>query len=225
MFGRYAIFHTPPPGRFADFGAAWLGWDAAPGRAVDHPRIAGIDAGTITSAPRKYGFHATLKPPFRLAPGATPQALADAVAALAATQAPVCIDGLHLDGAGGFVALIPQGDTRALADLAAATVTTLDAFRAAPTGAELTRRSDAGLTPRQKGHLAAWGYPYVFDDFRFHMTLTGPLAPQARAEVIAALGPVVAPILPRPCRIEDLTLLGQDADGMFHHIHRYALTG
>jgi hypothetical protein len=46
--------------------------------------------------------------------------------------------------------------------------------------AERNRRLAQPLTARQIGHLDRWGYPYVFEDFRFHMTLTARL-PAARA--------------------------------------------
>jgi hypothetical protein len=31
----------------------------------------------------------------------------------------------------------------------------------------------AGLNQSQVANLDRWGYPYLFADFRFHMTLTG----------------------------------------------------
>ncbi len=225
MFERYAIFHTERAGALADFGAAWLGWDSAAGAARAHPGLGSLDVAALTGVPRNYGFHATLKPPFRLAAGETAEALAGAVAALAARQAPVAIDGLRLADLGKFVALVPEGDTRALEGLAAAVVTGLDRFRGPQSAADLARRRAAGLTARQEAYLAQWGYPYVLGEFRFHMTLTGALPDALRGQVVAALAPVLGPLLPRPHIIDALTLMGQDADGMFRQIHRYALTG
>ena len=66
-FTRYAIYYLPPAGALADFGARWLGWDVRRGAAAVQLDLPGLrDA---TEAPRKYGFHGTLKPPFRLAEG------------------------------------------------------------------------------------------------------------------------------------------------------------
>ena len=78
VFTRFAVYYAPEPGPLADFGAAWLGWDATAGSARAHPDIAGLPrpVAEITQTPRKYGFHGTVKPPFRLAPGSTPEALA-----------------------------------------------------------------------------------------------------------------------------------------------------
>ncbi|MBL8562189.1 MAG: DUF1045 domain-containing protein, partial [Gemmobacter sp.] len=120
---RYAIYYAPAPGAFAQAGAAWLGWDAASGQAVAQPDP-GLEA--VTVAPRKYGFHGTLKPPFRLAEGQDVTALQAAVAALAGRLAPVSLPGLRLRDLDGFLALTPEGDTRDLQALAAEVVTALE---------------------------------------------------------------------------------------------------
>lgn len=223
---RYAIYYAPEPGPLADLAAHWLGWDAAAGRALPHPDLAGLPrpVAEITETPRKYGFHGTIKPPFRLAPGQTAEALHRACADLATRLAPVTLDGLHLSQLGGFLALTPQGDARALADLAATVVRDLDAFRAPPTEAEIARRRPERLTARQRALLDQWGYPYVMEEFRFHLTLTGDLGTPEASAVAAALRPHLAPHLPRPFVIRDLCLFGEATDGMFRILHRYTLS-
>ena len=226
-FHRYAIYFTPDPGPLADFGAAWLGWDCEAGRSVPHPDIDGLPATieTLTDAPRKYGLHGTIKPPFRLADEQTPEQLAAALRKFCDRQTPIRLDGLKLNNEGRFVALMADGDTAALHGLAARTVIEFDAFRAPSNAAELSRRRAAGLTPAQERNLAEWGYPYLCDEFRFHITLTGPLDDETFAAARNALAPHVTPLLPRPCHISHLTLAGQAADGMFRTIARYALRG
>lgn len=225
-FRRFAIYHAPR-GTLADFGAAWLGWDSLRGCAVAQPEVPGLPhpLDQITEAPRKYGLHGTIKPPFRLAVGTTATDLDHAAEALCARLAPVSLPGLTLARLGGFLALVPQGDAGALPDLAAAIVTGLDRFRAAPTKAEIARRRPDRLSPRQRQNLDQWGYPYVLDDFRFHITLTGSLPEVEAAQVQAILAPRIAPHLPAPFRIDALCLFGEGADGRFHLIHRYPLTG
>ena len=68
---RYAVYYAPRAGAFADAAAAWLGWDAGDGRGRATARCAGALAirPAITAEPRRYGFHGTMKPPFRLAEG------------------------------------------------------------------------------------------------------------------------------------------------------------
>lgn len=226
-FKRYAVYYAPQSGALADFAADWLGWDACAGAARAQPEIAGLPrpVSEITATPRKYGFHGTIKPPFRLAGGSDLSAVKADLAALAARLAPVEMAGLHLHALGRFLALTPVGDAGALAALAADVVRGLDAHRAPAPPEELARRRGAGLSAAQEENLIRWGYPYVMDQFRFHLTLTGKLAKGEVDQVAAALAPVLGPILPAPFRVESLCLFGEDADGMFHLLHRYALTG
>ena len=79
---RYAIYFAPPPGSlFHTLGSRWLGRDAFTGEQLEQPAEPGLSA--VTGDPRRYGFHATMKPPFALRDPVRPEALLRAVAALA----------------------------------------------------------------------------------------------------------------------------------------------
>lgn len=224
-FTRFAVYYAPDRGAFADFAAGWLGWDPVDGARVDCPEMAGLprQLSALTAAPRRYGFHGTLKPPFRLARGSSRGQLETDLALLAARLPVVELDGLVLQELGGFLALAPEGDLAPLETLAATVVEALDHHRAPAPPEETARRMTAGLSPRQKELLAEWGYPYVMDEFRFHLTLTGKLAPGEARLVSAALKPMIAPLVPAPFRVADLCLFGEDGEGMFHLLQRYAL--
>lgn len=221
---RYAVYYAPPAGDFADRASAWLGWDAARGMAVTPPEL-GLDATAITAEPRKYGFHGTIKPPLRLATGRDHAGLGAAMAELAASLAPVTLPGLRLVNLDGFLALVPEGDTAPLRDLAAAVVERLDAYRAPLNEAEIARRRPERLTPRQRELLDLWGYPHVMEEFRFHLTLTDRLPPDQADGVAETLRAHFAPVLPRPFVIGSLCLFGQVESGRFHLLHRYPLSG
>ncbi|MCJ8140778.1 DUF1045 domain-containing protein [Falsirhodobacter halotolerans] len=210
---RYAIYYVPPPGPFARWGAEWLGWDAEAGCRLSHP----LSTDALVAPARKYGFHATLKAPFRLV--GPPEDLEAAVNDLAHRLSPVFPGALGLARLGTFLALVPQGDTRALNDLAGQVVAFLDPFRAPLTEAEIAHRKPERLTPKQRLLLDRWGYPKVMEEFRFHMTLTGPcdLAPEA-------LAPHLEPVLPDPFTVDSLCLMGEGEDGMFRLIRRYPLS-
>ncbi len=220
---RFAIYYAPEPGPFADAAAAWLGWDLAQGAPVSQPTPELprplVD---VTAEPRKYGFHATLKPPFRLAEGVTATDLARATERLAASLQPLDLPGLQMINLDGFLALTPLGDTAALQDLAAEVVRSLDPYRAALTPAEIARRHPERLSPRQRDLLATYGYPYVMEQFQFHLTLTGPLGDD-EAAVAHAAAIHFAGVTPAPFHIRDICLCGEDAMGSFHLLHRYAL--
>ena len=226
-FKRYAIYYSPPQGALATFGSAWLGWDLDSGKAVAHPELAGLDTpvAQITETPRKYGFHATLKPPFRLAKDHSFEGLMEACEKICATLKPVTLDGLHLSQIGRFLALTPVGDETELAALSASVVRAFDPFRGPQTDAELARRRAANLSPAQEENLLRWGYPYVMDAFHFHMTLTGKMPKSEIAHLREILTAAVAPHLPTPFEIRELTLAGEAEDGQFHTIKRFALSG
>ena len=224
MFERYAIFYTPT-GPLADFGAQWLGWDSAHGRPVVQPEIAGIDVPTITQTARKYGLHGTLKAPFKLAEGCDLAQLQDVATTFATGQPAFEIGALTLRHDSGFVALRPRSQQIGLRDFAAVAVKAFDGFRAALTDVDIARRREANLTARQDQQMLDWGYPFIFDDFHFHLTLSGLMEAGEAAQVIDALSPRLESIVPTPFVIDGITLMGQDDRGMFHQIHRYTLTG
>ena len=226
-FTRFALYFAPEPGPLADFGAAWLGWDLAAGQTVPRCPVSGLPLPIeqITETPSKYGLHGTIKPPFHLAVGSSLLELEDTARALCARQAPVTLNGLELTRLGGFLALTVPGETSALQRLAATMVEGLDACRAAPAGGGPITCPKARLSDRQEALLTRWGYPYVMEEFRFHITLSGKM-PKAQAEQVkAALVPHLEPLLPSPFVVRSLCLAGEDAAGMFHLVHRYTLSG
>lgn len=225
-FTRYAIFAVPD-GDFFRVGSEWLGWDSASATEVAHPEIDGLSspAADITETPRKYGFHGTIKPPFRLVEGARQEDLETALAAFCAVRPPVEIPKLVIRRLGGFVACVPETPAQSLKDLASSTVAGLDPFRAPPSQAELDRRRRVGLSASQERMLKYWGYPYVFEEFRFHLTLSGQMDEAEADRLVARLSDHFAPVLSQPYLMDSLGLLGEAPDGRFHLIHRYTLAG
>lgn len=227
MTGRYAIYFAPAAeSDLARFGDRWLGRDAETGQPVLRPAVDGIDADrlqALTEAPCRYGFHGTLKPPFHLAEGCDVDDLRRAIAGFAVRQTAFEIAALRLREIGDFIALVPADPTPALAQLAEGCVAEFDAYRAPPDAAELAKRHAAGLTPRQAELLARWGYPYVMDEFRFHLTLTGPVAGHdERSRVAGVLRPLVASLLDQPVPVRELCLFHQlDRAMPFRLIQRF----
>ena len=188
---RYAIYFVPA--RDSDlfrFGSAVLGYDCHMGDDLEFPDDLAIDHDTwraLTEEPRRYGFHATLKAPFRLAPGRTEAALTRAVHEFAAQPQPIVRFAPDVRRIGAFTAIVPREPCAALTDLANRCTIAFDPFRAPMSGEERERRLAGGLSAPQVQNLDRWRYPYVFDDFRFHMTLTGRLPPERRDAVLAML--------------------------------------
>ncbi len=226
---RYAIFFAPPAGApLARLGNAWLGRDADSGEALDPPRLEGLapaEQAALTRTPRRYGFHATLKPPFRLAPGASLDDLRQSLRALATRTAGVTLPTLQVTHYKGFIALMPRHPSAELDRLAAHCVRDLDRLRAQPSDAEMERRRRAGLTDRQETNLRRWGYPYVMDSFRFHMTLSGPVGAAQAERLVPELAAYFGPETAREQRLDALSLFAQTGpDRDFLRIDRIPLS-
>jgi len=225
---RYAIYYAPEVGSaLAVFSASWLGWDAQTGQPVVHPIYdeLPVPVDQLTAVPRKYGFHGTLKPPFRLAYGKSVTDLHSAVGELASRQTPFKIKRLALRSfVGGFLALAPDENNADMAALASSCVRDLDEFRAPLDAADLSRRRSVNLTEKQENYLTQWGYPYVFDEFRFHLTLTGKLQPETAALVRERLQYVLSTPLSEPLCVREICLFRENDDGQFYILKRYPLT-
>lgn len=212
-----------------DFGAGWLGWDARTGRVYPRPAslpsdLAG-DAAALTETPRRYGFHATLKAPFRLAEGQHPDHLALALRLICDHLAPFAL-ALEARTDWGFVSLRPAGhQPPQLLALESALVTRLDEFRAPLTAQEYDRRRPDALPAQARRHLDHWGYPFVLELFHYHLTLSGPLNADRAGALRDALLPHLAPLIARPMPVVSVALMGEDEAGLFHLIEDVPLRG
>lgn len=199
-----------------------MGWNVATGTEVHQPDLPGLR--DITMTPMKYGFHGTLKPPFRLAEGTTAAQLNEAAADVAKSLPAARCGGLALTALGRFLALTPTGDVSGLQRIAETCVTTLDPFRAPAAQPELARRRNAGLSARQEALLTKWGYPYVMEEFRFHLTLSSRIE-ENEITYWSDVAKIHLPDLPSSFDVNEVALCGEREDGRFELIHRYTLTG
>ena len=188
---RYAIYFVPPAeSALYRFGAGFLGYDCYTGESLPHPQdvaLAAPEWDALTREARKYGFHATLKAPFRLLP---PFGEADLTAELERFAAiPRTLPEIKpiVQSLAGFIAVVADTPSLDLDRLAADAVMAFERFRRPPSSHEREQRLGAGLSERQTDNLDRWGSPYVFDDFRFHMTLTGRIDAARRSAILALL--------------------------------------
>lgn len=214
---RYAIYFTPQQhDPLTDAAARWLGRDAFSGETFPLSKLGELSRDEITELttdPRRYGFHATLKAPFGLAPGKTEKELLDALEAFCAKTKPFDIPKVILGQIGALFAVVPDRVYPELQSFAASIVESFEPFRAPLSEADIARRKPERLTAAQQDNLQVWGYPYVFDDFRFHMTLTGQV-PVDRADVMrAVLIERFSALVDRPLSINGLALFREDTRG------------
>jgi putative phosphonate metabolism protein len=209
---RVAVYYAPPANDpLWQLGCQWLGRDPETGKPLAQPDVPGLHE--LTADPMLYGFHATLKPPMALRPGATWDTVVTAAVDLAASVAAFPLPRLEVADLHGFLALRDAEPSRELQALADACVAGLDHLREPPSEAELARRRRAKLTPEQDAMLVRWGYPYVFETWFFHMTLTRRLSPEEREAVFPRARDYFAETLKAPRVVREICLFTQEAPG------------
>lgn len=229
MTERFAVYYTPPLDHpLMRFGQQWLGRDARSGARLEPLSLPGFAAdrlAQITEAPHHYGFHATLKAPFQLTEGTFAPDLSRAAAAFAAGRAPFAIR-VKVDALGSFVAFVLAEQSPAMQALADDCVRAFEPFRAPLGAADLAKRLASGLKPRQIQRLHRWGYPYIFEDFVFHMTLSGRLPAEERQRLVTALRHETAAICAPSVPVDGIALFRQgDRASPFQLVERYPFDG
>ena len=226
---RYAIYYAAAADSELDrFGAHLLGYDAF--RGEDLPFPGGIehtmpDWRDLTRDPRKYGFHATLKAPMLLADGKTEQDLLAACEAFAGLARPIPVISPVVNAIGDFIAIAPAHPSAELQQLAADAVTGFENFRAPLTPHDRARRNPERLSAKQREYLDRLGYPYVMEEFRFHMTLTGRLPADRGESVLAVLRQRFSDLPIVTLAVDRIALFRQDDPGSrFRVLRDFGLT-
>jgi putative phosphonate metabolism protein len=228
---RYAVYFVPAAqSELYRFGSALLGYDCYTGAEIRFPQVLPVPEPAwreLTQEPRRYGFHATLKAPFRLADGADEAELVEVFHAFCRSKAVAAAFTPVVAVIEGFIAIVPSGNEPTVDRLAAACVTAFDRFRAPLNAHDRERRLAADLSERHAQNLERWGYPYVFEDFRLHLTLTGRLPAERQEAVLPFLRERFATIRGSDAvRIDAVALLRQDhAEARFRIISRMAVGG
>lgn len=226
MTERFAIYYAPSAtSNLWERAATWLGRDASDGDLFNGP-VAGIERDrllNLTQSANRYGFHATLKAPMMLAEGTTEADLRAELLAFAAQHQPVELGKPRISSLDGFLALTVE-DNDALQDFAAHVVETFDPLRAPMSVKDRAVRASRGLSERQIELLDAYGYPYVFEEFFFHMTLSDRLGEDDAADIAQAAATWFGPILDTPLVLDRLSLFHEpDAGKPFRRVADFKL--
>jgi putative phosphonate metabolism protein len=225
---RYAIYYAPAPDSDLErFGSHLLGYDAQSGEPLPFPAEITrhfADWPDLTRSPRKYGFHATLKAPIVLKSGKTEADLLAACESFAAKNRSTPVIKPVVSALDGFIAIVPEQPSVELERLAADCTTEFDQFRAPLTPEDRDRRNPSVLTLRQREHLDLWGYPYVMEDFRFHMTLTGHLSSDRINHILTVVQERFAALEIVKLPVDRIALFRQEAaDLPFRTVRHYVL--
>jgi Protein of unknown function (DUF1045) len=222
---RHAVYFAPDAEHpLWQRGCEWLG------REPDGLSRTAGPAQQMVATPWRYGFHATLKAPLRLVDGAREQDWLKAVEGLAARHRPFMMPALQVARLSDFLALCtvqPVGANHPLRRLADDCVLLLDSWRAPVPAADAARPTDPAKNTAQHNNLLLYGYPHVFGQWRFHMTLSNRFT-EAEAAVAEALGVAAAhhfgPALALPLPCHALCVFVEPGPGEpFELRHRFAL--
>ncbi|MEW6018135.1 MAG: DUF1045 domain-containing protein [Pseudomonadota bacterium] len=228
MSARYAVYYAPDPtSQIWGLACAWLGRD--PHRKLDCrrpalPALADLDLERLTASPRGYGFHATLKAPFELVEGRSEPELLDFAEGFARQRQPFSAS-ISPQALGRFLAFRLDAPCPEMSELAEACVRAFDPFRAPLSDFDIARRRRSGLSPAQDARMLEWGYPYIFEDFRFHMTLTNGIEDEAlRSRVLDALWQMFA-YVSGVHRFDAVAIYRQsDRDAPFEVVERFSFS-
>lgn len=227
MTERFAIYFAPSAtSNLWERAATWLGRDAADGDLFDGP-VAGVERNrllNLTQSANRYGFHATIKAPMALVEDRSEAELREALTQFSTRHQPFSLGKLKLASLQGFLALMVDGEHEQLQDFASHVVEDFDPFRAPMSVKDRAARAGKGLSERQIELLDAYGYPYVFEEFRFHMTLTDRLAEEDAHEIAQAATTWFGPVLEEDVVLDRLSLFHEpDAGKPFRRIADFKL--
>ncbi len=230
MSERFAIYYAPATNsELWQKASAWLGRDCAAQAERDQPKIADIAAAEqieMTCSPRRYGFHATIKPPFKLTTGMNIQRLQSQLAQFAGATQATEIGRLKVHAIGKFLALVPENQRPDITSFAQKVVEEFDHFRAPLSERRRQERVAAGLTDRQVELLDQWGYPYVMEQYKMHLTLTGRLNDHAGPKMLSAAKNWFGALLDQNYKLDNLALYHEPEKGApFVRIADYPLRG
>ncbi|MGK9052178.1 DUF1045 domain-containing protein [Neorhizobium petrolearium] len=221
---RYALYFSPAENHPLTKAAThWLGRDPFTGETFPTPDVEGLATDIVhelTADPRRYGFHATLKAPFELSPDRTEAELVAAFERFAAETSAFDIPNVIIGQLGRFFALVPDTVYPALQHFAARVVEDFEPFRAPLSEADIARRKPENLSAEHRANLERWGYPYVMDEFRFHMTLTGQVPAEQAPAMRRELDRRFLAFTNAPLAVDGLALFVEPERGAPFIVHR-----
>mgnify|MGYP003623581865 CR=1 FL=1 len=209
MAGRYAVYYVPHfQSRLYRLGSTLLGRCVDTGKPLPRPDLKSVSAEELALRTRRawlYGFHGTIVAPFET--DFDEADLSSALNLIVRDFAPFALSGLRLTIMdGSFMAIEPVFMPEELQALERQCVMSFNRFRRPLGESDLVRREP--LPPKLRNNLIRWGYHLVFDEFKFHLTLTDSL-PERPEFFLAEVRSYLGPILDQPLIFDRLALFHQ----------------
>ena len=224
-YKRYAIYYAPIENPELDlFGKCWLGWDPYKGEETTKSDLSKLPSfkkfSSLVLTPKQYGFHGTIKAPFKLKNEYTYNDLENKVREISKQIHSFYFDQLIIKKLGNFIGLIPTNNLKVNA-VSNKFVEELDYLRDELSENEIKKRKPHKLTSNQKQMLFKWGYPYVFDEFKFHLTLTSKLNVVEIDDVLRSLQNILKQVNLNKISFNNICIFGQKSDEKFYFVQRF----
>ena len=234
-YSRYAIYYAPPKeSNLEEFGRYWFGWDPINAKSINNKQrinylngfgiknLKNIDKNVLIA--RKYGFHGTLIPPFKLNKNYSTKTLFKKTEKIAKKFKKFKFYKFKLKKINNFYAFVQNKKNNNINKLSNRLVRELFKFRSPLTKKEIDRRNPSKLSKFQLNILYKWGYPYLMSEFKFHMTLASEVTGNKLYSELKKIENNKEIILNEINNFDKIYIFGENQKGMFENLENFSLS-
>ena len=234
-YSRYAIYYAPPKeSSLEEFGRYWFGWDPLNAKLINNKHrinylnrfgiknLINIDKNVLI--PKKYGFHGTLIPPFKLNKNYSTNTLFKKTEDIAKKFKKFKFYKFKLKKINNFYAFVQNKKNNNINKLSNRLVRELFKFRSPLTKKEIDRRNPSKLSKLQLNILYKWGYPYIMSEFNFHMTLASEVTGNKLYFELKKIEKNKEIILNEINNFDKIYIFGENQKGMFENLENFSLS-
>ncbi len=234
-YSRFAIYYAPPKGSvLEEFGKYWFGWDPLVAKFINNKQrinylnrfgiknLKSIDNNILMA--KKYGFHGTLIPPFKLNNNYNRKKLFKKIEVVAKKYKKFNFYKFKLKKIDNFYAFVQSKKNNNINKLSNRLVRELFKFRSPLTKKEIDRRNPSKLSKLQLSILYKWGYPYLMSQFNFHMTLASEVSGNKLYFELKKIEKNKEIILNETNDFDKIYIFGENQKGMFENLENFSLS-
>lgn len=234
-YSRYAIYYAPPKeSNLEEFGRYWFGWDPLNAKLINNKQrinylngfgiknLKNIDKNVLIA--KKYGFHGTLIPPFKLNKNYSTNLLFKKTEDIAKKFKKFKFYKFKLKKINNFYAFVQNKKNNNINKLSNRLVRELFKFRSPLTKKEIDRRNPSKLSKLQLNILHKWGYPYLMSEFNFHMTLASEVTGNKLYFELKKIEKNKEIILNEINNFDKIYIFGENQKGMFENLENFSLS-
>ena len=234
-YSRFAIYYAPTKGSgLEEFGKQWFGWDPLDAKFINKKQrinylnrfgiknLKNIDKNVLIA--KKYGFHGTLIPPFKLNKNYSTNTLFKKTEDIAKKFKKFKFYKFKLKIINNFYAFIQNKKNSDINKLSNRLVKELFKFRSPLTKKEIDKRNPSKLSKLQLNILYKWGYPYLMTEFNFHMTLASEVTGNKLYSELKKIEKKKEIILNEINNFDKIYIYGENQKGMFENLENFSLS-